>query len=230
VAGKQTVQLLGVDTSAHNLKLQMNDDRNFFEVLLPKLKQAAEQFDMVPCPQHKPFGPQDWRTEDSRLPGNAEAYFLKNATGPAYELGGTVCRPLTTTAESSGKFAIGSIEASSQYHDFSIFARDGQQVRFEGVHHALQVVSGSFLVRLESLTPKSLQAGDVIYIPKGTAFSWQATSRYSKLYAFVANGGGIVEVLQALGKDHNSPILPEKADTASTNALKELQTRFGFSL
>ena len=88
----------------------LDDQRNVFEVLIPKLKAAAEQFDMIPLPQHKQFGPSPWKETENKLPGKLEPYFLKNATGPAYLAGGTVVRPLITTAESDGKFVIGSIE------------------------------------------------------------------------------------------------------------------------
>jgi hypothetical protein len=78
----------------------------FFEDLLPKLKTAAEKFDMIPCPQHIACQPREWKAEDKRLPCSLQPYFLKNGTGPAYALGGTVLRPLTTTAVTDGKVSI----------------------------------------------------------------------------------------------------------------------------
>lgn len=206
----------------------MNDDRNVFEVLIPKIKAAAEQFDMVPCPQHKQFGPQEWQADENQLPGSPDPYFLKNATGPAYESGGTVCRPLVTTAESHDKFAIGSIEGSSQHHKNSIFAKEGQCLRFDNVHHAFQVVQGSVEFHLDSSAPSKLAVGELIYVPKGTAFRFEAKSRNTKMYAF-ANGGGLVEVFCKLGKEYKSPIAPEKADLVDIGALEALQPRFGFS-
>ncbi|KAK3071800.1 hypothetical protein LTR53_008005 [Teratosphaeriaceae sp. CCFEE 6253] len=207
----------------------MDDNRNFFEVLLPKLKQAAEKFDMVPCPQHKQVDPQAWEAGDSQLPGKPEAYFLKHATGPAYEVGGTVCRPLVTTAESHGKFAIGGIEASSQHHEHGVFAKPGQCVRFDTVHHAFHVVQGAFEFHLESSAPSKLVVGDLVYVPRGTAFRFQAVSRTSQMYAF-ASGGGLVEVLCKLGRSHTSSILPERAEKCDISALEALQPAFGFSL
>ncbi|CAJ2512195.1 Uu.00g052100.m01.CDS01 [Anthostomella pinea] len=206
----------------------MDDNRNFLEVLLPKLKAAAEQYDMVPCPQQEHFEPQEWQADENQLPGSPQPYFLKNASGPAYEVGGTVCRPIITTAESHGKFAIGSIEGSSQHHKHGIFAKEVQCLRFDNVHHAFYVVQGSVEFHLDSSSPSKLAAGEVIYIPKGTAFRYKMASRHNKVYAF-ANGGGLIEVLSKLGKEHKSPILPEKAEDANVGAFKTLQPEFGFS-
>lgn len=207
----------------------MDDERNIFEVLIPKLKAASEQFDMVPCPQHKQFGPQEWQADENRLPGSPEPYFLKNASGPAYEAGGMVCRPLITTAESHGKFAIGSLEGTSQHYQQSIFAKEERYLRFDKVHHAFQVVMGSVEFHLDSSAPSKLAAGEVIYVPKSTAFRFRMASRNNKMYVF-ANGGGLVEMLSKLGKDHSSPIPPEKAEAVEFGALEALQSRFGCSL
>ncbi|KAK4554089.1 hypothetical protein LTR86_008930 [Recurvomyces mirabilis] len=207
----------------------MQDDRNFFEVLLPRLKQAAEQFDMVPCPQHKHFEPQAWQISDHRLPGQPEPYFLKNATGPAYEVGGVVCRPLVTTAESYGKFAIGSIEASRQHQQSSMFADSGKSFCFDAVHHAFMVVQGAFKFQLESSTSSALSTEDVIYVPRGTRFRFEATSRFAKMYAF-ANGGGLVELLSQLGQKHDLPILSDSASQVDYEALARLQQSCGFVL
>lgn len=211
----------------------LSDDRKIFEVLIPKLKAASEKFDMVPCPQHKQFGPQEWGSSEgeteNRLPGKTEAYFLKNAEGPAFEVGGTVCRPLCTTEESGGKFSIGCIESSSHYHAHGIFAKEGQCLRFDNAHHAFMVAEGSVEFHLDSSAPSKLGASEVIYVPKGTAFRFRATSRFSKMYAF-ASGGGLVEVLCSLGKEYKAPILPGDAESADVEALEALGPRFGFSV
>ncbi|KAK4894620.1 hypothetical protein LTR27_007262 [Elasticomyces elasticus] len=207
----------------------MDDDRNIFEVLIPKLKQAAEKFDMIPCPQHKQFEPQAWETTDSQLPGKPDAYFLKNATGPAYEVGGAVCRPLVTTAESYGKFAIGSIEGSSRHAHHGIFATPDQSLRFDEVHHAFQIIDGAMEFQIGSSTPAKLAAGNIIFVPKCTPFWFRTSSRASQMYCF-ASGGGIVEVLCKLGKSHKSPILPEQASECDPAALRDLQAEHGFVL
>lgn len=205
----------------------MEDHRNFFEVLLPKLKAASEKFDMIPCPQKRPFDPQPWQSDDNCLPGKPEPYFLKNSTGPAYQVGGMVCRPLVTTAESRGKFTIGCFEGSSHHHDASLFADAGVRLRFKEVHHAFQVVDGSVRFEFDSSEVTTLSAGELVYVPKGTAFRFEVRSRFARMYTF-ANGGGLVELVRELGTDYSSPIPPENAEKSDGDALAGLQARFGF--
>ena len=192
----------------------MQDDRNFFEVLLPKLKQAAEKFDMVPCPQQKSFDPQPWLDSDNKLPGTLALYFLKRGSGPAYVLGGLVCRPLITTAESNGKFAIGLVEGSCQHQ--GSFKSQGR-LNFSAVHHAFYVVDGKVRIVADG-SPTILCAGELAYLPKGTDISFQITSRFARMYVF-CNGGGLVETLQKLGEPWSLPTIPEEATTRSADSV-----------
>ena len=203
----------------------LNDDRNFFEVLLPKLEAAAAQFDMVPCPQQKSFDPQPWPADDNRLPGKVEPYFLKNATGPAYLHGGMVSRPLVTMAESNGKFAIGTIEGSTQHHSSSLFGKELQRISFADVHHAFLVNDGTVEFQID-MSSSRLHAGDLVYVPKATTFRFRITSRFAKIYAFY-NGGGMVELLRELGKEYKEPVIPEKADSTDFSKMSTLQSSFG---
>ncbi|CAK1358249.1 unnamed protein product [Cercospora beticola] len=187
----------------------LDDQRNVFEVLIPKLKAASERFDMIPCPQNKQFGPSPWQDDENQLPGKLEPYFLKNATGPAYLAGGTVCRPLITTAESDGKFVIGSIEGSKQHRQEDIIG-DSRRLKFADTHHAFQVVEGAIDFHISSSQTTSLHAGEIIYVPRGTAFSYHFRSRYAKMYCF-ASGKGVVELLCKIGEAYAAPVPPEKA-------------------
>lgn len=187
----------------------MDDQRNVFDVLIPKLKMAAEQFDVVPMPQQKQFDPLPWEQKDSVLPGKMESYFLKSGSGPAWLSGGTVIRPLITTAESGGKLAIGSIEGCSQHASSEIFSR-GLKVSFPETHHAFRIDEGTVEFSLGNAPPSVLHAGDVVYVPGNTVFCYQIRSRYAKMYAF-ASGKGIVELLIGVGEKYTSPIPPERA-------------------
>jgi hypothetical protein len=55
----------------------IEDPRNVFEVLPPKLKTAAEKSDMFSCPQHEVCGPSELLATDSQLPGSLQSYFLQ---------------------------------------------------------------------------------------------------------------------------------------------------------
>ena len=203
----------------------MEDDRKFFEVLLPKLKQAAEKFDMVPCPQQKSFDPQPWLDSDNKLPGKLAPYFLKSGSGPAYVLGGLVCRPLITTAESNGKFAIGLVEGSCQHRERGVFTRSQDPVSFSSVHHALYVVDGRVELDIKGSTT-ILSAGELAYIPKGTYFSFEILSRFARMYVF-CNGDGMVGMLQSVGQPWSLPTIPEEAKRWNVNALKDFQGWYG---
>lgn len=199
----------------------MQDERNFFEVLLPKLKMAAEQFDMVPCPQHKAVEPQAWLESDSSLPGKPAPYFLKSGLGSAYELGGMVCRPLITTAESHGKFAIGLVEGSNQYREHSLFTKVEGKMSFPDVHHAFYIVDGKVQVTIDG-TPTTLHAGELAYVPRGTIFSMDIRSRFAKTYVF-CNGGGLIETLRDSGERWTLPTLPETAKDWDASRLQGLE-------
>lgn len=96
----------------------INDNRNIFEVLIPKLQAATLEHDVVPLPHHPSFDPQPWPKDgDSELPGATEPYFIRNGAGNQYlAAGGILCRPLITKAESSDKFSIASLEGTSHYN------------------------------------------------------------------------------------------------------------------
>lgn len=204
----------------------LDDQRNVFEVLIPKLKAAAEQFDMVPCPQHKQFGPSPWQEDENRLPGALEPYFLKNASGPGYLCGGMVCRPLITTAESNGKFVIGTIEGSSHHHDSDLFAND-RRLKFQSTHHAFHVVEGVVEFGPGSSPPAFLHAGELVYVPSGTELGIRFRSRYAKMYAF-SSGKGVVELLCNIGETYTAPVPPEKAKDVDFSSLDQRQAEFGF--
>lgn len=205
----------------------LSDDRNVFEVLIPKLKAAAEQFDMVPCPRHTQFDPQPWQQDENQLPGACEPYFLRNDCGPKYVLGGTVVRPLATTAESGDKFSIASIEGSSYHSDEFVFA-NSLSIAFSKAHHCFQVSDGSVEFTVSgSIT--LLSPGETIYIPSGTGFRFDFTSKFAKTYVF-SNGAGISELFCKLGQDYAPGLIPEEVAPWNAKNLHDLQQDYGYKL
>ncbi|KAL4990822.1 RmlC-like cupin domain-containing protein [Aspergillus falconensis] len=182
----------------------MTDERNPLEVLVPRLKEAAERFDMVPQPHVQPFAPQPWADErDNALPGALSPYFLRAGSGPAYQLGGSVVCVLATTKESGGKFAIASLEGSS-FHRNEVLAAG---LVFPSVHHAFHVVEGTIEFHIDGASV-SLTAAETLYVPKGSKLQVRFQSRYAKVYVF-ASGGGLVELFVKAGRPYTSPIIPE---------------------
>lgn len=184
----------------------LEDNRSFFEVLLPKLVAATEKFDMVPVRNHKEAEatPLD---KDCALPGHLQPYFLRAGAGPRWLFGGIICSILAGAAESAGRFSIGSIEGSSWHEDGPLL----KSFTFEEVHHAFQITEGTMEFKLGSQSA-SLSAGETVYIPRGQPFSITITSRYAKAYVFM-NGEGILSLFAQAGTPTQMSIIPEKADS-----------------
>lgn len=206
----------------------MDDKRNVFEVLIPKLKAATEKFDMIPVRDQAYFPPQNWEDGDEKLPGALEPYFLKSGSGPKYLVGGSIIRPLATTAETAGKFTVGSIEGSSHPNLSGILAK-GQSIKFKSTHHCFQVVDGAIDFSIDGGAAQRLNAGELVYVPAGTQFRFEYAARFAKAYVF-ASGGGLLELLIRLGQEYNSSILPEKAAQWDGSELQGLGDSFGYSL
>lgn len=202
------------------------DERNPFEVLIPRLKKAAQEFDMVPLPMHPKFDPQLWTGEEKVLPGGLEPYFLKAGSGPGYIVGGTVMRPLCGLAQSGGKFAIGRVEGSSALK--STLFKDNKTIRFENTHHCFQVAEGTVRFKIDGAVG-DLSNMETVYIPAGKEFSFEVTSNLGSAYVF-ANGGGVVELLVKLGQEYRAPLIPEKAADFDASKVSGLEKELGFAL
>ncbi|KIX01943.1 uncharacterized protein Z518_07882 [Rhinocladiella mackenziei CBS 650.93] len=202
----------------------VKDERNPLEVFIPKLKAAAEKFDMTPVPDHPQVDPQPWVDgKDNSLPGALKPYYLRSGTGPKYLLGGIVCCPLVTTAESAARFSIASVEGSSWHGDGAL----SRNLQFQTVHHAFQVADGAISLSLNRDQVAYLTAGEIIYIPRGTTFNLVFQSRYAKVYVFVS-GAGLVDLLCRAGKPYHQTIPPERPDSWETSTLDALQIELGF--
>ncbi|KAL5048552.1 RmlC-like cupin domain-containing protein [Aspergillus fruticulosus] len=190
------------------------DDRNPVEVLLPRLKEAAERFDMVPQPHVQPFVPQPWVDgQDNVLPGDIQPYFLRAGTEPAYRLGGSVVRVLSTMKESGGKFAIGSLEGSSFYEDKLLAAG----MVFASVHHAFHIIEGTFGFDVDGAAV-TLTAAETLYVPKG--------SRVKLHY----RSSGLVELFAKAGEEYALPIIPEAEGVVDPAGLERVSREMGIIL
>lgn len=201
----------------------VQDDRNPFEVLLPRIKAASEKYDMTPVPDYPYFDPQPWDNKtDTSLPGALTPYFLRAGTAPRYLVGGAVVSTLITRAESNGSFTIGSLEGSSRHSSNPLL----QDVKFTSSHHCFLVTDGIFDFQIEANGTTQLQPAETLYIPKNTKFSLKFGTRFARAYVF-SNGGGLVEVFRRAGTLYSFPMIPEKEDTVNIGHLQSLASEIG---
>ncbi|KAB8199461.1 RmlC-like cupin domain-containing protein [Aspergillus parasiticus] len=195
----------------------ITDERDPMETLIPRLKEAAERFDMVPQPQIKSFAPQPWVDDkDNLLPGALCPYFLRAGSAPAYCLGGSVVRVLATTKESNGKFSIASLEGSS-FHRNEILATG---LVFPSIHHAFHVTEGTFEFHIDGAR-LCLTAGETLYVPRDSILQLRYLSRYAKCYVF-ASGAGLVEFFVKGGNVYSSPIIPELEESVNVEQVRHV--------
>lgn len=197
------------------------DERNIFEVLIPKLKAAADKFDMIPVRDHPSVQPQPWQDgQDNRLPGSLEPYFLRSGTGPRYLVGGVVISPLVSIAESGGRFSIACVEGSSWHHNPVL----SETFQFNNVHHAVQVADGLLELKIAD-EQATLAAGETSYIPKAISFSLRIRSRYAKLYFFIS-GSGLVDLLCQLAQPYDQTIPPETPASWDKQKMESLVEKY----
>jgi quercetin dioxygenase-like cupin family protein len=122
---------------------------------------------------------------------------------------------LCLKGQSGGKFSIASIERSS-HHKTSVLG-DFQGIAFADVHHCVQIADGYVDFTVQGSTAR-LSAGETLFIPAGTEFSFIFTSRLSKAYVF-SNGGGLVELMAKLGTEYEPVLIPEKETDRDTSKL-----------
>lgn len=201
-----------------------NDNRNPFEVLIPKLMAATEKFDMIPVREKKSFDPQPWNGTENKLPGKCEngGYFLKEGEGEKMVTGGTVVRAMCRREETNNRFSIYDILGSS-IHASKAFSKE---VQFADTHHAIYTVDGALKLTIggeEVIAP----AGETTFVPAGTKFKVGFETVYARAYVF-ANGGGIGELLNGLGSVYESVAVPNEVEGSwDEGKLKELEAKIG---
>lgn len=207
----------------------LHDDRGASEVLGPRVRSATERFDVTLRTPRRSAASSPWTLHDTSLPGRTNPYFLRHASGPACVAGGTLVRPLITTRESDGRFAVASFEGSSHHHDNGLFFGNETSLRFLRHHHAFLVVEGVIEFVIDDCLPALLPAGQLIYVPAGVAFALHFRSRYGKLYAF-ASGSGLVGLACRLGASCSLPVPPNSPNMVDWRALRAMQSELAFEI
>lgn len=167
----------------------INDNRNSMEVLVPKLMEASEKFDMIPVREKTMFDPQPWDGTKNQLPGKCEngGYFLKDGEGVEKVVGGTVIRTMCRREKTDDIFSIYDILGSSVHADKAF----DKSIKFENTHHAIYTVDGALKLEIGDEQVVG-HASNTTFIPAGTKCKIGFDSVYAKGYVF-ANGGGIGE-------------------------------------
>lgn len=206
------------------------DDADPRQTLVPRVKKAAEEFDVNPVPGHPVAEVQLWNDKtDSLLRGNGDPYFLRNGRGPSAVLGGIVVRPLATAAETDGSFVLGSIEGSSLYETQVL----SWGFRFRKAKHSFYVAEGYITLSVDGSAPTRIGPTEFAWVPAGKRFVIRMDSRFAKLYTY-NNPGGLVDLLFAAGKDNphigKNCMIPEFPKAFNRADVQRLSSVFDFEI
>lgn len=219
-----------------------HDSRDLKSLIIPKVMAAKDRFDVVfvrpgvpntELPNkaaHHYVPPQEgaWGEGDEKLPEGVEPYYLRADTGPRWMLGGVLSRPMATTVQSGGKFAISSIESSSIYPAASQpFA--GKTLTFKSTHHVLFVREGKLAVSLQGGEKSVLGEGETAVLPAGTGFQLGFESRFVRFWSF-ASGDGIEALVHKAGESYEAMVLPDEVEAFEGKRLQEVAKEFGVEI
>lgn len=199
-----------------------DDDRDLKELLIPKLMEVKDKFDVVFQPDYKPPEVGDWDKSDEHLPDSAQPYFLRANTGPRWIAGGIISRPFITTAQSNDLFAISSIESSKAYGK-SILSN---YLTFPTVDHCLCVMEGAIIVRVKGSTDQTVRAGETVVLPGGQGFSLNFESKYVRVWSFTS-GDGIETLVHRLGAPFEGQVLPDRARALDGSRFEQICAEMG---
>lgn len=175
--------------------------------MFPKFQTIQDEYDVIFDPGYPVCEVGEWTENDSTIPDGVEPYYLRADTGPRYLLGGVLSRPFITTSQSDGgKFAITSIESSSE-HPASVL---GKSFTFQKVHQVYHVLDGAIDVTIGG-TANQVRAGETVLIPAGTETSVHFLDKYVRFWSF-ASGDGLESFVHISGREYEGKIIPDKAD------------------
>lgn len=188
---------------------------------------ADRDYDVVFARGYEPPALADFDESDSKIPEGSAPYYLRANTGPRWVAGGIMSRPFITTAQSSGKFAISSIESSKDYGSAgNIFSRF---LTFKDVDHCFSVQEGILVIRLKGGEKYNVREGETAVIPAGQGFSLQFASRYVRVWTFTG-GDGVEAIVHKVGKSYEGFVLPELTQPLDESKLIEVCGSLGVSM
>lgn len=184
------------------------DSRDTLQHMFPKFQTIQDEYDVIFDPGYPVCEVGEWTENDTKIPDGVGPYYLRAATGPRYLLGGVLSRPFITTKQSDGgKFAITSIESSSE-HPSSVL---GRPFSFTKVHQVYHVLDGAIEVTIGGVA-NQVRAGETVLIPAGTEISIHFLDKYARFWSFTS-GDGLESFVHLGGREYEGKIIPDKADS-----------------
>ncbi|KAK0622665.1 RmlC-like cupin domain-containing protein [Immersiella caudata] len=150
-------------------------------------------------------GPGNWYDGPNALPGNMDApiWVAKNY-GPKWlsEEGGRyqIVAPFVRGVETNGTFSQGTITISEQRGPVG-------KVKSE-VATAFMLEEGELEVRVEGFDAVRLVWGDVVFVPGGVGFEYEAKAQFTKFMYVTGGGKGLDWELIQKGRTWNSAFFP----------------------
>ncbi|KAF2762119.1 putative dioxygenase [Pseudovirgaria hyperparasitica] len=198
------------------------DSRSLPALLVPKVIAAAKagkDYDVHFHREHVGCEVAPWSDADTVLPDGEAPYYLRANRGPRWILGGVVSRPFITGTQSSGKFAITSLEGSS--HLDAGLNPLAAPLRY-AVHHVLVVMEGKATINVEGYAPATLTEGETVFVQAGVAWGVVFESRFVRIWSF-SSGDGVERVIERAGRQYTEGyVVPDKAESWDAQKFEEV--------
>jgi hypothetical protein len=201
-----------------------NDNRDLKSLLIPKLMAAKDRFDVnfVRDPSYVPASEAPWEVSENQLASPETPYFLRANSGPRWILGGVLSRPFIHADQTGYRFAISSIESSSDYGVSAL----GHTLTFKHVDHCFCVQEGLLRVKLGANESwNEVREGQTIVLAAGEPFIIEFASRFVRLWSFT-NGQGIEEVIRQGGNSYGGFVIPDTPEDVDKRQLLNVLENF----
>lgn len=186
---------------------------------------ADRDYDVNFVRDYKPPRVGEFDESDSKIPDGCAPYYLRANTGPRWLAGGVLSRPFCTTAQTTGKFAMTSLESSKEYGK-SILSRF---MTFPHVDHCLSCQEGALIVKMKAGGEYTMREGETAVIPANQGFALGFASKYVRVWTF-SSGDGVETIIQKAGEPFGGFVLPDKAEALDQSRLEGVCRDIGVSL
>lgn len=201
------------------------DNRNIKEHIIGKMMKADRDYDVNFVRDYTPPEVAEFDESDSKIPEGSAPYYLRANTGPRWMAGDVLSRPFCTTAQTTGKFAMTSLESSKDYGE-SILSR---YMTFPHVDHCLAVMEGKLVVKMKAGQEYTISEGETAVIPANQGFALGFASKYVRVWTF-SSGDGVEAIIHKAGAPFEGFILPDRVQAYDRSKLDGVCQGMGVSL